>query len=363
MGVFSDIFLDCRLGKFFPGLDVNYHYWLGPLELAPLRISWPRRLQTLGALNWSCNFLFLGFGSLFVTLYLLSTSFWWITVTYGIWYLYDRKTPARGGRRIPVFRRLPWWKWLADYFPVKLIKTAEMDPSKNYIFGYHPHGMFATGAFTNFASDMTGFRTIFPGLTATLLVLAGQFQFPFFREYFMTSGACSVSRDSIEWLLTREGVGNVLVLIVGGAEEVLECRPGSYRVVASTRRGFIRLALKHGASLVPVWSFGENDLFDQVPNPHGSKVRWVQEKIRSLVGFAPAFFTGRGVFNYTFGIIAHRRPINTVVGAPIDVEKIAEPSPAQIEALRQRYFMQLSALFDTHKTQYGVPEHAHLTLL
>lgn len=29
---------------------------------------------------------------------------------------------------------------MKDYFPIALVKTADLDPSKNYVFGYHPHG-------------------------------------------------------------------------------------------------------------------------------------------------------------------------------------------------------------------------------
>jgi hypothetical protein len=41
--------------------------------------------------------------------------------------------------------------------------------------------------------------------------------------------------------------------------------------------GFVRMALKHGCKLVPVFSFGENEIYDQVPNPQGSRVRKVQD--------------------------------------------------------------------------------------
>ena len=34
------------------------------------------------------------------------------------------------------------WKYLANYFPVQLIKTAELDSNKTYLMGCHPHGLF-----------------------------------------------------------------------------------------------------------------------------------------------------------------------------------------------------------------------------
>ena len=66
------------------------------------------------------------------------------------------------------------------------------------------------------------------------------------------------------------------------------------------------------ASLVPVFSFGENDVYEQVKNPRGSPLRQWQVKMKDLVGFAPPLFRGRGVFQYTFGFLPYRRPIYTV---------------------------------------------------
>ena len=63
---------------------------------------------------------------------------------------------------------------------------------------------------------------------------------------------------------------------------------------------------------MPVFSFGENDLFDQIPNPEGSKIRKFQARMTKLLGFSVPVFHGRGIFNYTFGILPYRKPINTV---------------------------------------------------
>jgi len=66
------------------------------------------------------------------------------------------------------------------------------------------------------------------------------------------------------------------------------------------------------ASLVPVFAFGENDLFNQVSNPRGSRLRDIQLKIQKKVAFAPVLFHGRGIFQYTFGLLPHRKPVNVV---------------------------------------------------
>lgn len=42
-------------------------------------------------------------------------------------------------------RRSSAWKYFADFFPIKLVKTAELSPDKNYIFGT----VLAVGASSN----------------------------------------------------------------------------------------------------------------------------------------------------------------------------------------------------------------------
>lgn len=71
-------------------------------------------------------------------------------------------------------------------------------------------------------------------------------------------------------------------------------------------------SLLYRAHLVPVFSFGENELFKQVANPRGSWLRTVQEKLQKIMGFALPLFHARGVFQYSFGLIPFRQPIHTV---------------------------------------------------
>ncbi|KAM8959422.1 LOW QUALITY PROTEIN: protein SGT1 homolog [Lycaon pictus] len=47
-------------------------------------------------------------------------------------------------------------------------KTWDLDPSHNYIFGFHPHGVLVAGAFGNFCTNHSDFEELFPGFTAYL---------------------------------------------------------------------------------------------------------------------------------------------------------------------------------------------------
>ena len=159
------------------------------LKLAPLRVPFHRRLETLAVLQWWFSFLFLGFTSTVVFAYIFFfTSYYWISILAVLWIIYDYKTPRRGGRRSEWMRRWKIWEYMRNFFPIELIKTEELDPKRNYLLGYHPHGIMATGAFVNFATEATGFSEKFPGITPYVLTLSGWFNFPVTRDYIMLSG-------------------------------------------------------------------------------------------------------------------------------------------------------------------------------
>ncbi len=61
-----------------------------------------------------------------------------------------------------------------------------------------------------------------------------------------------------------------------------------------------------------MFSFGENDLFCQANNPDGSNLRRFQEFVKHIFGISPPLFHGRGIFNYTFGLVPFRKPVHTV---------------------------------------------------
>jgi hypothetical protein len=92
----------------------------------------------------------------------------------------------------------------------------------------------------------------------------------------------------------------------------LDAHPGNYTLCIKRRRGFVKLALQNGASLVPVYSFGETETFKQIDNHKGSMLRTFQSEFKKRVGVSPVLFYGAGIFGNTYGILPFRRRLVTV---------------------------------------------------
>ncbi|XP_033954246.1 diacylglycerol O-acyltransferase 2-like [Pseudochaenichthys georgianus] len=322
------------------------------------KTKWKVFLEVVSTLQWVASFLFLGVACSLLMFYLMFTSLWPIPTLYFVWQVVDWHTPERGGRKTTFVRNWRVWEHLRDFFPIKLVKTAELNPNKNYIVGIHPHGIMCVGAFTCFSTDSCGFKELFPGLTSNLVTLAGVFRLPLFREYAMCIGLLPVSKKSLTHLLTNRGKGNAVVIVIGGAAESLASAPGVNILVMRQRKGFVRVALEFGADLVPVYAFGENDLFKQVVLSEGSLGRRFQELFKKIVGFAPCLFVGEHM-----GILPYRNPITTVVGSPISVPKHIKATEEVVDHFHKLYMEALSKLFHEHKVSCGLSENHELRIL
>ena len=66
----------------------------------------------------------------------------------------------------------------------------------------------------------------------------------------MSLGMTDVSREGLEFVLTKMGPGHSTVIVVGGQSEILETIAGTYDFLLERRKGFIRVALETGFGLI-----------------------------------------------------------------------------------------------------------------
>uniref|UniRef100_A0A0K2V3N8 Acyltransferase n=1 Tax=Lepeophtheirus salmonis TaxID=72036 RepID=A0A0K2V3N8_LEPSM len=326
------------------------------LSFAPLFIPIERRLQTLATFIWMGSFLCGAVIGASILLYLLCyTSYWWISLAYISWFVVDRNSCNKGGRTISWMRDLRVWTYFRDFFPVELVKTVELDPEKTYLFTSQPHGVMCAGAFVSFATNALSFSKLFNGLHSRLLVLEGQFWFPIYREFLISLGACSASKSSMTYLLENEK-NSAIVLVTGGVLEAMENNKNVMRLVLNRRKGFIKLAIKHGVPLVPTFTFGENFIYDIINNPVGSLLRKIQEFSEKKFSFSPILFNGRGIFQYSYGIVPRRKKLTVVVGSPMDIPRDEDPSRELIEETHSKFVDSVQKLYNEYNPKYGDPK-------
>jgi len=89
-------------------------------------------------------------------------------------------------------------------------------------------------------------QKIFPTLTSFVTTLPINFWIPFHRELLLSRGFIDCSEESINHVLQKNGTGNAVIIVVGGASESLDAVSNTMRLTLKDRKGFVRLALQNG---------------------------------------------------------------------------------------------------------------------
>jgi 2-acylglycerol O-acyltransferase 2 len=274
---------------------------------------------------------------------------WFFIPFYTAWFLYSPPSLSQNFG-LAFFKNLFIWKLYADYFPVEVYDQEPLDPRRKYILAYHPHGIIAHGAWIAFGADGCGFQHNFPGIENSLRVATALFNFPILREILYFSGCGTVNRHSLEEWLNKPG--RAVTIIPGGARESLLATPNTMDIIG--RRGFIRLAIRSGADLVPVVCFGENELYDQYHPPPGSLVARVQALFLRFLRYTLPILR-RGPFGNLSMLVPKKRPLVIIIGKPIPTE----PAPPGINAkdfeeyLFEHYYRDLRFLYNKYKRSRG----------
>jgi len=148
-------------------------------------------------------------------------------------------------------------------------------------------------------------------------------------------------------------MGRGITIVIGGARESLDAQPYSLRLVLKRRKGFVKMAIRTGADLVPVLAFGENDLYDQFNSESHPKIHKFQLLVKKVLGFTVPLFHARGIFNYDVGLMPYRRPVNIVVGKPIRVAQSSKPDQEEIDRVHEEYVQELERLWDLWKDDFA----------
>lgn len=232
------------------------------------------------------------------------------------------------------------------------VKAGLWGDGKQYIVAWHPHGAFTISSLyfvSHWAAKAHPWVTdkgrdyLYCAVAPLLL------QIPGLCEFLLLCNARSVEKKSFDTLLNS---GASVAVQPGGLREQVETDDQCERIFFPARLGFIRMAMKHGTPLLPIYCFGENQLYRTAP--------WVR---RLNKWFFKNLGTGSLVVLGIFGLPnspilpnpgmlpVFRGGLHLRFGCePVDIGPRNEnPTDEEVEAAFQKYVAAVRKLFDAHK--------------
>lgn len=216
---------------------------------------------------------------------------------------------------------------------------------RRFILGVHPHGITAIERVLFWGARDERWDRAFPGTDTRDLIASTLMLAPGARLWCLWSGCVAAGRACAERVLRETRCS--LLLYPGGEKEALLASPAHHAAYVLRHRGFCRLALAHGADLVPCYVFGANQQF-RTSTALMRLRRWVQ----ATCAVAVPLFWGHPLLPW---VPRRARPLVAVVGAPIRVPRVPNPSDEQVAALHRRYIDALKDVFDSNKARLGYP--------
>jgi hypothetical protein len=221
----------------------------------------------------------------------------------------------------------PW----QELFEFRIVMDGDEVPlqmERGYLLCVHPHGIVPIGGMGYICYLTEHFPHIY-GRTGVASIVLRQ---PIFRQMFSWLGFVDASLDTVQ----SEIEAFNFCLLPGGIAELLLSSREEETLFLQKRRGFLNVAHKAGARIVPSYVFGNTAMFDQLSTGQG----WLSRLSRRF-RLSITYFWGQ------FGLpIPFPARVTMVFGQPF-------VTTGDIEADSLSYVAALTALFDKYKHYAG----------
>eukprot|EP00873_Tetraselmis_striata_P021840 jgi/Tetstr1/442104/TSEL_030261.t1 len=260
-----------------------------------------------------------------------------------------------GFRRLHPATRWPWLHAVTanyvhahPYFKKQclVLDVDEMPkPNSGAVFSFHMHGVLTCGYLLN-GNSHPAMRKADP----SFLVGSGLF------------GICFLS-DLLAWfnflpwtkevLLSKLAAGENVALMPGGFEEASCYKRNTHRTYLKDRKGWIKYALQYGAPIYPAYTFGEERTFWTWLGAMPLRLTANKYQLPGVV------FLGKWCLWFPW----NHTELITVVGEPLRLPCIKEPSREDVAKWHAAYVDHLRAHFDKHKKTYAHNPDAQLEVV
>mmetsp|Transcript_77037 Transcript_77037/g.120449 ORF Transcript_77037/g.120449 Transcript_77037/m.120449 type:complete len:362 (+) Transcript_77037:65-1150(+) len=219
------------------------------------------------------------------------------------------------------------------------------------LFCFHPHGILSTGFSINGVWSKQ-FHELAGRGTQWLVDKVLREDNPFFKVICdLHGGVNTLDKKRIHKLMKSS---TNISLVPGGFEDATAMQFEKDITVIRKRTGFIKYALQYGYRVYPVYTFGES-------STHRTFSGFLNFRLWLNKFGIPAVL----VFGCPWLPLMPRKNISifTYVGAPLQLPKIPDPKPEEVQQWHAKYCEALIQLFEEKKKEAGLPDHAELKIL
>ena len=208
---------------------------------------------------------------------------------------------------------------------------------KRFILVAHPHGVFSYTGVCGAIATMSSTNGIGRKLATEVPTAAATVirTFPLLKDLLGVFGVIDAAGPVLKKRLSRNR--GSFVLYVGGIAELFETSAKRECCYLLQRKGFIKLAMRTGADVVPAYFFGNT-------------------AVLSVLSTGPLATLSRKLgmsVTLTWGLwgLPIPKPVKLIYtrGRPLGLPHIENPTDADVEEWHNKYVAQLKKLFDDYK--------------
>lgn len=248
------------------------------------------------------------------------------------------------------------YRWTPDYYQraeLRYVDASSVRPGKTF-FAFHPHGCLSAG-FTINGMMNDDFMNTVGNKVYWMIDPMLRNRNPGFRVMADSFDSDDRSLESCESQNFKEhmSAGHTVSFVPGGFLDAVAFERGVDTCVLSDRKAFIKLCLRFGYRLHPIYTFGECDTYHTFTGFKSLRLRLGRNNFPAL-----AFF-GWPLIPFLPKLSSE---IITYVGRGIDFPTIASPSQEDVDHWHNVYVCKLQELFEERKAECGRPN-AQLQIL
>jgi len=247
--------------------------------------------------------------------------------------------------------------WVADYMTSMLdyfqyeevleisndecIKLA--NSGKKFILAFQPHGVISFCSLCSWVNAPPELRCIQTAVASVLL------KTPILKNVMGIYSLTAASSSNVRKILqTEKGVKGCLVIYIGGIAELFKTCKEEERLYIKERKGFIKVALREGVDVMPVYLFGNTSVLSVLKNGF-------LEKMSRSMQMSVTWFWGKW-----FLPIPRDEKLLYVRGKPLGLPHIPDPTDADINQWHAKYVSEVKRLYNENKERLPAYKHKEL---